>query len=406
MSETQRNVWLLSMPARAEVTEAMQCLTGVRFETSEQHKDMGSTRQTRDVDDTLTLLDYLRNRSPFSHEPSLRSIASGLTAESSVNVEHSKNIGQKILNSMVGKQVEDFTFKKCNQSVTLGTITQVKIQNETFHVDPQLMFQRLATIGRKRADGDPSEIFRYELCSFPPALFESSCLPLQANKPALADALWKEVKQEETVPSSNVQYILDGGALLYRLPWSRTTTYSEVCQMYVDYASKRYGNAKIVFDGYSDQPSTKDTTHLRQCEGARELTAQFNEDMVIKSRKEKFLSNEVNKQGFINLLSEKLEKAGCTTVHAEGDADVLIVTRAVEYAQTTDTILVGDDTDLLVLLIYLAKTSGKNIYLAPEPKASAKGGEYGTSRNYGIAWGQRCALASCLFTLVWDVTRL
>ena len=129
MSETQRNVWLLSMPARAEVTEAMQCLTGVRFETSEQHKDMGSTRQTRDVDDTLTLLDYLRNRSPFSHEPSLRSIASGLTAESSVNVEHSKNIGQKILNSMVGKQVEDFTFKKCDLSVTLGTRTQVKIQN-------------------------------------------------------------------------------------------------------------------------------------------------------------------------------------------------------------------------------------------------------------------------------------
>ena len=75
--------------------------------------------------------------------------------------------------------------------------------------------------------------------------------------------------------------------------------------------------------------------------------------MVMKSRN---LSND------INLLSKKLEKAGCLIIHARGDADLLIVKTAVESARSTDTILVGDDTDLLVLLIYHAEMNGKSIH--------------------------------------------
>ena len=107
---------------------------------------------------------------------------------------------------MVGKDVDDFTFKKSDQAITLGSRTQVKVKDNSFQVDPQLMFQRLAAIGRKRSDDEQQEIFRYELCSFPPALFESSCLPLQPNKAVLADVLWKEVKDEPHIPSGNVQY--------------------------------------------------------------------------------------------------------------------------------------------------------------------------------------------------------
>ena len=39
MSETQRLVWLLSMPITAEVNIAMQQLTEADYTTSEQHKD-------------------------------------------------------------------------------------------------------------------------------------------------------------------------------------------------------------------------------------------------------------------------------------------------------------------------------------------------------------------------------
>ena len=115
------------------------------------------------------------------------------------------------------------------------------------------------------------------------------------------------------------------------------------------------------------------------------MTVQFDEDMVIKSRKEEFLSNEVNKQKFINLLSEKLEAAGCCTRHAREDADLLIVMTTVEYAQSTDTILIGDDTDLLVLLIYHADLNGNGIFFVPEPKMSM-----GKKRTWDIKTLKRC----------------
>ena len=54
-------------------------------------------------------------------------------------------------------------------------------------VDPQLIFQRLVTVGQRSED--VSSLFKYELCTHPPALFESAALPLQANKATLADVL-------------------------------------------------------------------------------------------------------------------------------------------------------------------------------------------------------------------------
>lgn len=40
MSEQQQLVWLLSMPASAEVNRAMQELTGVSYDSGEQNKEM------------------------------------------------------------------------------------------------------------------------------------------------------------------------------------------------------------------------------------------------------------------------------------------------------------------------------------------------------------------------------
>ena len=48
MSETQRQVWLLSMPACTEINIAMQTSTGNNYVTSEQHKDCTKARQQRD----------------------------------------------------------------------------------------------------------------------------------------------------------------------------------------------------------------------------------------------------------------------------------------------------------------------------------------------------------------------
>ena len=52
--------------------------------------------------------------------------------------------------------------------------------------------------------------------------------------------------------------------------------------------------------------------------------------MKVTLKKDDFLYNSKNKQQFINMLSQFLKKSNCTTYHADGDADVLIVKKAVE----------------------------------------------------------------------------
>ena len=71
--------------------------------------------------------------------------------------------------------------------------------------------------------------------------------------------------------------------------------------------------------------------------------------MPVTLKKENFLSNPKNKQQFLLMLSQALQTMGCIMHHVEGDTDLLIVRTAVGSAQKKTTVLVGDDTDLLVL---------------------------------------------------------
>ena len=105
MTEQQRLLWLLSMPACAEVNQVMQELTGVNYNTGEQNKDMSKTRQARDWKDTLAVVQYLQELNPFSNDPSLRNIATGVHAHLTFNVDTAHTVGSAILKSMEGKQV-------------------------------------------------------------------------------------------------------------------------------------------------------------------------------------------------------------------------------------------------------------------------------------------------------------
>ena len=66
------------------------------------------------------------------------------------------------------------------------------------------------------------------------------------------------------------------------------------------------------------------------------------------------MANPINKQRFIDLLSSALQKYMCTAVSYEGDANTMIVAKALESAKSKATVVVGDDTGLFILLIHLA----------------------------------------------------
>lgn len=50
IGESQRALWLLSMPSCAEVNQAMQEVSGVGFYTSEQHKEKTKKRPEKCTD--------------------------------------------------------------------------------------------------------------------------------------------------------------------------------------------------------------------------------------------------------------------------------------------------------------------------------------------------------------------
>ena len=75
--------------------------------SSDQHKDVTKARQLRDLRDTLDLINFLRERDPFVQNNALITIANGMTAESIIDVDRAKQIGENILESMADNIVKN-----------------------------------------------------------------------------------------------------------------------------------------------------------------------------------------------------------------------------------------------------------------------------------------------------------
>ena len=389
MSELQRALWILSMPACTEVQNAMEDFTKLSYVTSEQHKDLTNARRNKDEKDTENILAFLKDRNPFSGDSSLRNIVTGVVADKTVNVETAASVGLEIMECMTGQSAIHYSFKRKQQAITLATKHNMKIDGDEVKVDIQLLFQRLTLLGDRLGE-DMRSLLSYELCNRPSAFFDTNGLLREANKPALANAIWSKLGDSETLIAGDTLFVLDGGSLLQHIPWSSNTTFDNICESYLHFVEKHYKNATIVFDGYTQVSSTKDIAHLRRNKGFVGPVVHFTSSTINTTKKEQFLSNHSNKQAFINLLGEKLLSKGYIVKHASGDADRLIVTVALESAAEKPTIVVGDDTDLLVLLLFYTTQHSCDIYLKPHSaKFSLKQSRIWNIKQIQMALGRK-----------------
>jgi hypothetical protein len=98
----------------------------VIFNNSTQHQDISKSRVKRDEQDIKLLLNFLKESSPLVGESkTLRSIAADVSASNHCNVDDSKAIGLRIIESMRDKLVAEFSFKKKDQA-QLMTSNQLK----------------------------------------------------------------------------------------------------------------------------------------------------------------------------------------------------------------------------------------------------------------------------------------
>ena len=153
----------------------------------------------------------------------------------------------------------------------------------------------------------------HQLCSIP-----LSCRVLlrEAHKPALADAILVLIGPDvqADVPHEDSRYVLDGGALIQRIPWIRGSTYGCIVNQYTEYVTHKYRDAVVVFDGF-DHANTKDMTHQRRSKGNAGTTVTFPGDTPVTMKKDQFLANRQNKKRFISMLSEELAKKNCEKHH-------------------------------------------------------------------------------------------
>ena len=116
-----------------------------------------------------------------------------------------------------------------------------------------------------------------------------------------------------------------------------------------------------MFHRYSGAFSIKDNEHQRRQRRYHPIV-HFDSNTVFSSGRMDGFSKDANKQQLIKLIIKELKDRGCNVIPAHADADVDIVKAATESAKFRDTTLVGEDTDLLILLLHYAEVGGKNLY--------------------------------------------
>lgn len=365
LTENQRSTWLFSMPICSTYNLAMQEYADVIMQSSEQHKELRGSRQNRDSNDIKTVLNMLKPISPFQSDPTLRNIVTGVTAGVEVNVDEFHHFGTNIISKMVGNDVFRYSAKRSDKVTTLGSPASISGKESSGPViDPTLLFQRMMTVATYN-EMNLEDVMRHELCAYPATLFESKTMMRKADKSQLAQALVKHIKPLENEQSDTFEktemYVLDGGSLLHRISWSNNESYENIAMCYVNFVLKSYGKAVVVFDGYNGSPTTKDGTHRRRyTKASRDVN--FSSGMKFSGKKEQFLANERNKQAMISLLGVMLETNGCTVYYAVGDADVDIARAAAKSAENMHTTVIGEDTDLLILLLYHGQNNGFKLY--------------------------------------------
>lgn len=123
----------------------------------------------------------------------------------------------------------------------------------------------------------------------------------------------------------------------------------------------KYGKATIVFDGYGNNPSTKDHEHLRRSmKSVNCPDVEVQPHIKVATNQNAFLSSDANKTKLINLLSGKFQCDGCFVLRASDDADTMIVKAALDHCKNGDSVTVfANDTDVIIMLMYFWKEMGQ-----------------------------------------------
>ena len=218
------------------------------------------------------------------------------------------------------------------------------------------------------------EFFKFELTQYPTSLFSNGFMR-KPDKPSLYRRFAADLMSEE-LPSMST-FVVDGGCILHKIRWSRGATYADLVTQYVTFVKSKFGNRlHVVFDGYPTSPSTKDHEHKRRQSKASKVAPRVNLEATkqVMFEKDQFMANTQNKSDFVNLLIQSFRTNGILTYQSEGDADVDIVSVAIQCASSGNgpVTVYCDDTDVLSMLLYHRSEQMADIFFLSEGKKNKR----------------------------------
>ena len=357
MTESVRHLWVLSLNHSASIHQAVMELSGLTLKSSEQHIEIGPTRKNRDYQDGTKFREWLEQHNPFSFEDAhLHSLSTGwvsMVGEDEVNCEKAEDLGLAIHQKLDNEKLAKASIKRKDKLCPIESLgNTVKIEKKSIYMSPTILFTRLAAVAQR--DEDVEQYFSYEMTTDPMSLFKGG-LMRKRDKPALRRAL---LPDDESISKDQFEetyiYTVDGGALLHRVRWMKTSSFQELALLYVNHVRRNYGSAFIVFDGYENE-TTKSNEHQRRSgHGKMCQNVEIVEYNTVPCSQARFLSNQHNKTQFIKLISKYLKDDGQDVTNCDGDADTKIVSTALHIASDTSKIVVvvADDTDIAIMLLY------------------------------------------------------
>lgn len=142
--------------------------------------------------------------------------------------------------------------------------------------------------------------------------------------------------------------------------------FDEIAARYTNYIKDRYPRCVIiVFDGYPPL-STKDQEHLRRNTVPLSTFVAVSGSNRVPYAQEHYLTLKENKVELIKFLSGHFRTQGMVVVNCDDDADTTIVETAIDKASDSTVLVVADDTDISILLLYHWRPEMEDILLHQE----------------------------------------
>ena len=184
--------------------------------SSEQHRDLRSSRLDRDLKYLESFIVWLRLHSSckYTASESLVSLATGVIADSTVNCDLAYSIGKVTSESVTGQIFTTVQLKRKDKIISFSSSRNAaRVRGQDVDIEPNILWHRLPLLISSNQEREP--FFFFELAPEPTSLFKQGMMR-KTQKSVIATIYKQDVDNVDSA-HENAIYTIDVGYLLHKV---------------------------------------------------------------------------------------------------------------------------------------------------------------------------------------------